>query len=152
MSTHANKKALLDTDTVSEIMRAKNADVLARAEAYQERHGALSFSALTVFEILQGLHRLHRTVQIESFRVWLEGCEVLELDTETASIAGEIAGAMTRTGRIIGVVDTCIAAAAIRHDRLLVTGNERHYESVRAAGFPLVWENWRAPLSPAPTT
>lgn len=150
MSAPAGKKALLDTDMASEIMRAKNDTVLARCDAYRERHGALSMSSLTVFEILHGLHRLHRTEQVDSFKVWLEDCEVLDVDTETASIAGEIAGALTRTGRIIGVVDTCIAATAIRHDRLLVTGNERHYKAVQAAGFSLDWENWRDPVDPSP--
>jgi predicted nucleic acid-binding protein len=129
-------KALLDTDTVSELMRAKNATVLARAEAYK---------AEPVFEILQGLHRLHRTEQATDFAAWLADCEVLELDRPTAVLAGEISGALIRAGRVIGVVDTCIAATALRHDRVLVTGNERHYDFVRAAGFPLQVDNWRNP-------
>ena len=138
-------KALLDTDIVSELIRAKNTAVLARADAHKREHGALAFSAMTVFEITQGLHRLSRSEQAANFLLWLRDCEVLELDEAAATLAGEIGGALLQAGRVIGIVDTCIAATALRHGRAIVTGNERHYELVRAAGFPVTIENWREP-------
>ncbi len=141
-------KALLDTDIVSELMRAKNAVVVARSEAYLQQQGRLSFSTITVFEIMQGLHHMNRVAQAADFVVWTESCEVLEFDSKTAHLAGEIGGALMRTGRIIGVSDTCIAAAALRHKRVLVTGNVRHYDHVRAAGFALEIDNWRDPALP----
>lgn len=142
-------KALLDTDIVSELMRAKNAVVLGRSQAYLQQHDRLPFSTITVFEIMQGLHHMNRVAQASDFAAWCKSCDVVEFDVETAELAGEIGGALMRTGRIIGVSDTCIAAAALRHNRVLVTGNIRHYEHVRAAGFALELDNWREP-APAP--
>lgn len=139
-------KALIDTDILSELMREKNATVMARADAYMQAHGALSVSTLSVFEVMQGLHRMNRLAQARSVAVWLGDCELIEFDADCAFLAGEIGGALIRTGRVIGLADTCIAATAVRHKRMLVTGNERHYEYVRTAGFALAFENWREPV------
>jgi len=38
-----------------------------------------------------------------------------------------------------------IAATALRHRRVLITGNIQHHERVRAAGFALDILSWRDP-------
>ena len=48
-----------------------------------------------------------------------------------------------RAGRPIGVVDVGLAATAIHHGRVLVSGNSAHFGYVRDAGFDLKLENWR---------
>jgi predicted nucleic acid-binding protein len=40
--------------------------------------------------------------------------------------------------------DVMIAAIALRASVPIVTGNVAHFEQVRAAGYQLVIENWRA--------
>ena len=47
-------KVLLDTDTLSAIMR-KNTLVLPKARAYLTEHGQFTLSIITRFEILRGL-------------------------------------------------------------------------------------------------
>lgn len=138
-------KAVVDTDILSEIMRAKNETVLSRSRAYVKKSGRLTLSVLTVFETMQGLYKAERFSRAESFLRWLPRCEILDFDLETAKLAGEIAGTLLRAGRPIGVVDIGLAATAIRHGRVLVTGNTAHFEYVRDADFPLVIENWRDP-------
>lgn len=74
---------------------------------------------------------------------------MLILDEATCRLAGEIGGVLARTGQPIGATDVCIAATAIHHGRVLVTGNTAHFNRVRAAGFTLELDNWREPTSPS---
>jgi tRNA(fMet)-specific endonuclease VapC len=136
-------KVVLDTDILSELLRAKNATVVERARVHVDKHGPIGVSVLTVFEVLQGLHKANHPARAKTFLTWVKRCELLALDVETAQLAGEIGGALLRAGRPIGVVDVGLAATALRHDRVLVTGNTAHFEYVRDAGFGLEIENWR---------
>jgi len=36
-----------------------------------------------------------------------------------------------------------IAAIALRHGLVLVTGNTDHYQRIQALGYPLKLDNWR---------
>jgi len=36
-----------------------------------------------------------------------------------------------------------IAATAIEHDCVLVTGNTQHFARIQALGYPLQLDNWR---------
>ncbi len=138
-------RALVDTDILSEILRRQNAQVMARYERYREKHGRIAISSLTVFEIFQGLYKAGRVDRAESFRRWLPRCRVIHFDLECAQLAGEIGGALLKSGQPIGVVDVGVAASAVHHGRVLVTGNVEHHARVRAAGFKLELENWRDP-------
>ena len=137
--------ALLDTDILSELERDKNEQVRAHARAYESEHGPLAISAITIFEVLHGWHQAHRPDRAEAFLGWLEGADILSFDAECAKLAGEIGGILTRTGRAIGLADVAIAATALRHRRVLITGNIQHHERVRAAGFALDILSWRDP-------
>ncbi len=138
---------LLDTDALSELFRAKNPTVVQRANAYLSAGGRLRISTITEVEIARGWHQAGRPERAESFRAWLKGYVVLPLDSATSWLAGEIAGTLGRAGREIGLADVCIAATAIQHGLVLVTGNTQHHERVRAAGFALRLDNWREPAS-----
>jgi tRNA(fMet)-specific endonuclease VapC len=138
-------RALLDTDILSEILRRQNAQVMTRYERYREKHGRVAVSSLTVFEIFQGLHKAGRADRAESFRRWLPRCRVIHFDLECARLAGEMGGVLLKSGLPIGVVDVGVAATAVHHGRVLVTGNIAHHERIRSAGFALDLENWRQP-------
>ncbi len=129
-------------------MRAKNAHLMSRASTYEATHGVLAISAITVFEISQGLHQMARVTQAQNFRRWIEAWDVFPLARDTMQLAGEIGGKMMKAGRVIGLADTCIAATALEQGRILVTGNTRHFEYVREVGFALELDNWREPTPP----
>jgi tRNA(fMet)-specific endonuclease VapC len=143
-------KVLLDTDIISEVYRGKDAVVWARADNHKRGHGVLHISTITEVEVARGWHQAGRPKSAEEFRLWVAAeCEALPLDSHVSWLAGEIAGALNRTGQGIGLADVCIAATAIRHGLVLVTGNIEHHDRVRAAGFELELDNWRQP-APAP--
>jgi tRNA(fMet)-specific endonuclease VapC len=137
-------KALLDTDILSEVLKGRNPQVVAQAEAYLRHHAMLTVSAVSVIEVVSGLQRMARSAQLEQFLRALDAIEVLPVDTQSAVLAGRIDGDLLRTGQPIGRADPIIAAQAITHGVVLVTGNARHYERVTALGYPLRIVNWRA--------
>ncbi len=50
---------------------------------------------------------------------------------------------VVKGGQPIGRADPLIAAIAIQHNLVLVTGNQEHYGRVRELGYSLKLENWR---------
>jgi tRNA(fMet)-specific endonuclease VapC len=140
-------RTLVDTDIWSEIFKGKNATVAARASTYLSQHGRLTISAITVFEVVQGLQRVQRQDKLEAFRTMLEDIEVLDLDQASADLAGVLHGELDRTGHAIDVGDAQNAAIALRHRVCIATGNVRHYARVQGLGYPLIVQNWREPAS-----
>jgi tRNA(fMet)-specific endonuclease VapC len=51
-------KALLDTDIYSEILKVIDQNVIRNAIAYRKAEGRLTFSVITVMEIIQGLQKV----------------------------------------------------------------------------------------------
>ncbi len=139
------RKALLDTEIVSEILKGRNAPVIDRANAYAAIHGRLSTSVLTLTEIARGYQKALRPSALAQALLVLRNFELVELDPEAAILAGKIDGDLERTGQPLGRVDPMIAAIALRHDLTLVTGNTAHYERIEALGYPLRLDNWRNP-------
>jgi tRNA(fMet)-specific endonuclease VapC len=138
-------RAILDTDILSEVLKAKDADVAAKASAYRADEGRYTFSTITVMEIVKGLSRKRREDAIKRFLAVVEVSDLLTLDKVSAELAGRVYADLEEAGRPIGVADVLIAAIAIHHGLPLVTGNISDYERIQAAGYPLVLENWRAP-------
>jgi len=136
-------KVLVDTDILSEMQRARNEVLCRRAARHELHHGPIAISALTVFEGLQGWLRRGMSDRAERYLQWIADVEVLDFDLGCARLAGEIGGALVRAGRPIGVVDVGLAATAIQHGRVLVSGNTAHFGYVQEAGFDLKLENWR---------
>ncbi len=137
-------KALLDTDIYSEILKAIDQNVTRNATTYRQIHGRLTYSVITVMEIIQGLQKVGAPPKrIQAFRTAITPEEILLFDQDDADLAGLIAGDLDRVGRPIGRCDPMIAAVAIRHGLELVTGNTAHYQRIQQLGYPLTLVNWR---------
>ncbi|MBL8741926.1 MAG: PIN domain-containing protein [Myxococcales bacterium] len=100
-----------------------------------------------MFEVVFGWQRVRLPDRAADFLTWLAGINVIGLDEDICRLAGDIGGALDRAGQPIGVADLCIAATAIHHGHVLVTGNTSHFDRVRALGFPLQLDNWREPAA-----
>ncbi|MBI3838270.1 MAG: PIN domain-containing protein [Planctomycetia bacterium] len=137
-------RALLDTDIFSEILKAKNATVAAKGQEYRDTYGLFTISAVTIMEIIKGLRKLGQPERLRSFLDAVSGDEVLPLDMASAEVAGKIHGDLERAGQTIGRADPMVAGIAIHHGLVLVSGNTAHYERIRALGYPLQLDNWRA--------
>ena len=61
------RASLLDTDTLSEIMKGRDAGASRGACEYLTQFGAFTFSLITRYEILRGLKARNATTQIAAF-------------------------------------------------------------------------------------
>jgi predicted nucleic acid-binding protein len=106
-------KTLLDTDMPSEVLKAKNANVIERVTAYKAAFEQLTISVVTVMEIVKGLHKVQRADALQRFVDGLRASQVLIFDQACAEIAGRIYGDLERAGQPSGRADPMIAATAL---------------------------------------
>ncbi|MBS3084062.1 PIN domain-containing protein [Candidatus Pacearchaeota archaeon] len=88
-----------------------------------------------ITEIIVGLH-LTRTKkyssQEEKDKVMnlINSLHVLELDKESAILAGEIQAELENKGEIIDIEDIMIGAIAKHNNETLITRNKKHFEKI----------------------
>jgi tRNA(fMet)-specific endonuclease VapC len=128
---------LIDTDTLTALARRRS-DVTEAAEDYLERHGVLSFSAITRFEILRGLKVKNAIRQIQWFEELCNNSQILPIDDSIILQAADIYADLHRRGQLIGDADILIAATALVHGMGVVTNNVAHFS--RVPGLHI--ENW----------
>ncbi len=120
-------KVLLDTDTLSEILKQKNSAVVAQAAAYLQREGRFSLSALTRYEVLRGLKDKLATTQLKHFETFCLHSEILPISDSILNHASDLWVAARRGGHSKSDADLIIAATALEHGYDLATGNTLHY-------------------------
>lgn len=122
---------LFDTDAISELLRKRPAPSYVRWLAGVPRADQF-VSAVTVGELYRGAFRSPdrvRHVQNIEDRV-LPAVTVLSFDGSVARVYGEIQAALEAAGRRLADADLQIAATAMHHSLVLVTGNLRHFRRV----------------------
>ena len=129
--------ALLDTDILSALMH-QQPTVLAQARTYLTMHQRLTFSLITRYEILRGLHAKRATAQLTAFDQLCQVSTVLPLTDGIVVRAATIYADLHQRGVLIGDADILIAATGLEHGLIIVTNNESHYN--RIPGVHL--ENW----------
>jgi len=120
-------------------MKGRDRQVLQQADQYLREHRGFRFSIATRYEVLRGLHAKSASRQIAAFLQQCRTSTIYPLTEEIVDRASEIYGLLHRRGRLISDVDFLIAATALVHDLVLVTGNEDHFERVPDLRFV----NWR---------
>ena len=122
--------ALLDTDTLSEVMKRRDSRVRHRAGEYLAAHGRFTFSIITRYEILRGLKAKGAIRQLEAFERRCRLSEVLPLTDPMVVRAAEIYADLKQKGRLISDADILIAATALAHGLILATNNTAHFQRV----------------------
>ena len=133
--------ALLDTDILSEVLKRKDKRVLAKARQYLAQHQRFAFSSITAYEIIRGMRANQATRQLGEFLKTVESSDVFPANMSILMRAADLWAEVHRSGRPQTDADLIIAATALEHRRVLVTGNTEHF--ARIAGLTL--ENWREP-------
>jgi tRNA(fMet)-specific endonuclease VapC len=133
-------RVLLDTDTLSAIMRGEP-EATAHARGYLAEHRRFSFSVITRYEILRGLLAKGATRQRQAFERLCALSELLPLTDDVARQAAEIYAELHVRGALIGDADILIGATALVHGYAVVTNNGEHFK--RIAGLHV--QNWLRP-------
>jgi tRNA(fMet)-specific endonuclease VapC len=130
---------LLDTDTLSEVMKGRDAHVREKARRYLAAYGRFSFSIITRYEILRGLKAKAATRQLTAFEERCRQSTVLPLTDDIIIRAADIYADLRRQGHLISDADILVAATALAHRLTLVTENVAHFNRVSG----LIIESWR---------
>lgn len=132
---------LLDTDVISNLLRTAPSPGLVRRLAAAAPEEQFTTS-ITVGELVYCAYRSVRTDEILrrlEERVW-PNVTILPFDREAAEVHGRVRARLERMGTPLPESDSRIAAIALAHSLVLITGNVRHFARVP----DLAVENWLA--------
>jgi tRNA(fMet)-specific endonuclease VapC len=132
-------EAILDTDLLSEVLKAKDHQVLATAQQYLAEHQRLGFSEMTLYEIVRGMRAKRAVRQLASFLKTVDTSDVFPISRSVLLRAADLWSEGQRGGYPKDDADLIIAATALETRRVLATGNTAHFSWI--AGLRLV--DWR---------
>ncbi|MCK5801624.1 MAG: type II toxin-antitoxin system VapC family toxin [Lentisphaeria bacterium] len=131
---------LIDTSILINFERA-DTDVQAYIEGREEEEAFLS--VISASELLHGVHRAPSSRTKARRLAFVEGVlaalPILEIDLEIARSHAWLWADLARSGTMIGVHDSWLAATCIAHGLRLATGNLREFE--RVSGLDI--EEWK---------
>jgi tRNA(fMet)-specific endonuclease VapC len=133
-------ESLLDTDIMSEVLKAKNRQVLDVAQRYLDQHQCFAFSAITLYEILRGLRASQATRGLNTFLKLVGNSDVVPVSLSVLYRAADLWADAGKGGYPRNDADLIIAAMALESGRLLVTGNGPHFSWI--PGLSLA--DWRS--------
>jgi tRNA(fMet)-specific endonuclease VapC len=131
--------ALLDTDTLSEIVKQRSAAIRHNASSYLGEYGQFTFSVFTRFEIARGYKEKRATRQLAQFEAFCKRARILPLTDVVFEKAADLWVLARQNGQAHGDADILIAATALEHQLVLATGNTAHFKWI--PGLKVV--NWR---------
>lgn len=102
-------KALLDTDTLSEVLKGRDPQIEANARKYLAQYGKFIISMIYSYEILKGLKAKSAVKQIKNFINFCQQNVVLGLTDQAVEIATDIYADLHTCGQLIGDADILIA-------------------------------------------
>jgi tRNA(fMet)-specific endonuclease VapC len=133
--------AILDTDMLNEVLKQKNAQVVLRASAYLQEHGQFALSSMSRYELVRGLKEKNATRQLAFFATFCQQSRILPVTDAILDRTADLWVTARRGGHPGRDADLIIAATALEHGRVLVTGNTVHF--VWVPGLRLA--DWRKP-------
>jgi len=133
--------ALLDTDTLSEIMKGKNASIETHAREYLKTHGRFRLSVITRYEILRGLKSKQAARQMAMFEDKCNRSYLYPVTDEIVVQASDIYAHLHQKRILISDADILIASTAMVHRLTLITGNTDHFPRIPN----LLCESWKSP-------
>jgi predicted nucleic acid-binding protein len=100
------------------------------------KEDSLYISVLTIGEICKGISKLPDSQKKKSLRNWIDndlkkrfGGRILEITEEIATSWGEIQAKSEKEGKKMPVIDSLIAATAIKNNLTVVTRNVKDIEN-----------------------
>ncbi|QDU91779.1 tRNA(fMet)-specific endonuclease VapC [Pirellulimonas nuda] len=125
--------SLLDTDILSDILKGRNQVVTDNADAYLKLHGRFAISDFTRFEVVRGLRWQKATAKLTSFDRLCQSMIIFPVTAKILDRAAELWADGASQGKPKMDADLIIAATALIHGRVLVTGNVGHFGSIRVS-------------------
>lgn len=130
---------LFDTDIITNVLKKKPSTRLLNRLASVPMSGQY-ISTITVSEIVYGAAKSARPdyhlSNLEN--ILLPAVNVVGFDSKAAYVCGQLRAELERKGMPLDLADLEIAAIAIAGEYILVTGNIKHFQRIKALSV----ENW----------
>jgi tRNA(fMet)-specific endonuclease VapC len=121
---------ILDSNVLIQAERNSRINQFAQFADY----GNACISAITVSELLVGVHLTNSEARQNQRKAFVEGVltlfPVLEFSAASARIHAELHASLRKKGEIIGAHDLIIAATALQHGFAVLTGNIREFNRI----------------------
>lgn len=128
---------MLDTNICIYAMKNKPATVAEKIKELSKDEFCIS--VITFAELLHGVYKsVNKEKNFKSLMQFLSGVETLQFNAKAADEYGKICAYLEKQGKVIGNMDTLIAAHALSQNLTIVTNNVREFERVPN----LKIENW----------
>ncbi len=131
-------ESLVDTDILSFYFKGDQR-VVDHFNEYLKEFDVINISIITYYEILGGLKFKKAERQIKEFEEFVNNNTIIHMSEESAKISGDVYSDLRQKGITVGTSDILIAGIAIENELMLITNNERHYDSIRGLRI----QNWR---------
>ena len=119
--------AILDANTLSEVLKRRDPVVLQNARIYLAQHPQFTFSAFTRYEVRRGYLSRKASARLQRFEVICQNSVIYPISDDVPDQAAVLwADARTR-GLPDNDANLIIAATALIQGRTLVTGNTSHF-------------------------
>jgi len=120
----------LDTTFAVDMLRGRE-QVIKLEEKIDESDEDKTITTPTIMELSKGAI-LGNKPQEEKDKIlrFLSSLTILDLEEDSALLAGEIEAKLRKKGEFIGVEDIMIAAICIINNETLVTRNKKHFEKI----------------------
>ena len=128
---------MLDTDILSDLLKRTPSPELqekVRTVPVEEQFT----SSITLGELIYGAQKKRSERLLSQVRRIVANLQILPFSSSAAAVYGQVRAELEAAGNPIGEADTRIAAIALEHGLIVVTGNVRHFGRVR----DLPVENW----------
>ncbi|MEK6855005.1 MAG: PIN domain-containing protein [Nanoarchaeota archaeon] len=121
----------LDTSFIIDVLRGKK-EVLEIEKKLDRLSEAVTIASPSIMELIVGV-RLSNNPQIEEEKInsLLSSLIVLNLDRESAVLAGNIKADLTKKGDLIDIEDILIGAIAKHNNETIITKNPKHFEKIK---------------------
>jgi toxin FitB len=130
-------KFLVDANVLSE--GTKLSPNVTAMRWLRQHQASCVIDALILGEIRTGILVLPRGKKRETLLAWFEqGTQILEClpwDAETGLVWADLVASLRKRGKVMPILDSLIAATALRHNLTIASRNERDF---RAAGVKIV--------------
>ncbi len=131
---------LLDTNTCVEILRKRNAGVIATFESQSSSN--VQLCSVVIAELVFGAYRSQKTaLNLSLIQTFASPLVSLPFDDDAARIYGQVRNDLESRGQPIGPNDTMIASIALLHGVTLVTHNRSEF--LRVTGLKMI--DWHTP-------
>jgi len=120
----------LETTFLVDFFRG-NKNAIEKYTEIKESNESIRVAVPSITEIISGASLNVKNEEKERAIEFFSNLEILELNKESAILAGEIEAGLILSGETIGIIDIMIGAICLSNNETLLTRNKKHFEKIK---------------------